>query len=85
MPIVRVRHPKTERFRCDDSDGKVVEEAQSNFCDSNHDNHDFVLYFFNVHSSRPTNYIANVKRGDKTILIESWNKLNDYVSQHCGK
>jgi len=81
MPIVKDGRSKKDMFRCQTREELgIIEIAQKKFCDSNHDNYDFLSSFLGAHSIKPGAYIINVKNGRIMISVESWNKIKDYVT-----
>jgi len=86
MPIEKVGRWKKEKFRFKTSEEmKKLEKAKNKYCDSTHDVQDFIYEFLGVNSSSPSYYLHEVKNGRTAISIESWNKIEAYVSTLEGE
>ena len=86
MPIVKTRVGKGEKFRCEKPEEvELIDTALGGYRDSNHDVHDFVLYFFGRSSSSPSMYLHGVKSGLTMVSTDGWSKLNEYVSSMESK
>jgi hypothetical protein len=84
MPVVKIG--KEEKFLVKlPEERKVIEEALEIYRDGRHDVRDFIFEFFGKRSSSPTAYIANVKLGEIAIPLQSYRRLEEYISQCCSK
>ncbi|OGI12649.1 hypothetical protein A3K64_03655 [Candidatus Micrarchaeota archaeon RBG_16_36_9] len=85
MPKIKNKLGK-ERFIIEkNNESEIIEKASEHYRNSGHNVYDFVLEFFSKRSSVPSRYLNSIKNGSRAFRVESWEKLEEYVSTMKSK